>query len=125
MLRAATASLALGALVFGVAGSTGARAPSTTGVDPLITVSVRISDTRLTVKPARVARLETVQFRVVNTGKLPHDFRVGGLKSRKLKHGQVDHVLLQFADRGTYLYRCVVNCSAKMRGFMVVYSPIG
>jgi plastocyanin len=125
MLRAATAAFALGTLVFGVAGSTGARAPSTTGVDPLITVSVRISDTRLTVKPARVARLETVQFRVVNTGKLTHDFRVGGLKSRKLKPGQVDHVLLQFADRGTYLYRCVVNCSAKMRGFMVVYSPIG
>jgi plastocyanin len=125
MLRVATAVLALGALVFGAAGSAGARAPSTTGVDPLITVSVRITDTRLLVKPVRVARLETVQFRVVNTGKLTHDFRVGGLKSRKLKHGEVDHVLLQFTDRGTYLYRCVLHCSVKMRGFMVVYSPIG
>jgi plastocyanin len=125
MLRAATAGLALGALVFGAAGSPGARAPSTTGVDPLITVSVRISDSRLTVRPLRVARLETVQFRIVNTGKLTHDFRVGGSKSRKLKHGEVDHVLLQFTDRGRYLYRCVLHCSAKMRGFMVVYSPIG
>jgi plastocyanin len=125
MLRSAVAAVALAALVFGAAGSAGSRAPSTTGVDPLITVSVRISDTRLTVKPARVARLETVQFRVVNTGKLTHDFRVGGLKSRKLKHGQVDHVLLQFSDRGSYLYRCVLHCSVKMRGFMVVYSPIG
>jgi plastocyanin len=125
MLRAAIAAFALGALAFGAVGSAGAPAPSTTGVDPLITVSVRISDSRLTVKPVRVARLETVQFRVVNTGKLTHDFRVGGLRSRKLKHGEVDHVLLQFADRGTYLYRCVLHCSSKMRGFMVVYSPIG
>jgi plastocyanin len=125
MLRSAVAAVALAALVFGAAGSAGSRAPSTTGVDPLITVSVRISDTRLTVKPARVARLETVQFRVVNTGKLTHDFHVGGLTSRKLKHGQVDHVLLQFSDRGSYLYRCVLHCSVKMRGFMVVYSPIG
>jgi plastocyanin len=125
MLRAAIAAVALGTLVFGAAGSAGTRLPSTTGVDPLITVAVRISDTRLTVKPARVARLETVQFRVVNTGKLTHDFHVGGLKSHKLKPGGVDHVLLQFSDRGKYLYRCVLHCSAKMRGFMVVYSPIG
>ena len=124
-LRAAVAALALAALVLGAAGSAGSATPSTTGVDPLITVSVRITDTRIVVKPARVARLETVQFRVVNAGKLTHDFHVGGLKSRKLKHGQVDHVLLQFSDRGSYLYRCVLHCSVKMRGFVEVYSPIG
>jgi plastocyanin len=86
---------------------------------------VRISDSKLVVKPNRVARLETVAFRVVNVGKKIHDFRVGGLKSARLKPGAVDHVVIQFADRGTYVYRCALNCTTKMRGLIHVYSPIG
>ena len=123
--RAVFVGLALGALVLGAAGGARTATPSTTGVDPLINVAVRISDSRIVVKPTRVARLETVAFRVVNTGKRAHDFRVGGLKSKALKPGQVDHVVIQFADRGSYLYRCALNCTVKMRGYMHVYSPIG
>jgi plastocyanin len=118
-------ALAVGALVLGVVRGARTATPSTTGVDPLVNVSVRITDRAITVKPKLVARLETVQFRIVNAGKLTHDFHVGGLKSKKLAPGQVDHVLLQFADRGTYLYRCALHCSKKMRGLMTVYSPIG
>jgi hypothetical protein len=128
-MRAALRLLAVAAAalcaVLGAAGAARTATPSTTGVDPLIDVSVRITDTALIVTPKRVARLETVQFRVVNLGKRTHDFRVGGLKSHVLAHGQVDHVLLQFSDRGSYLYRCALHCSAKQRGYMNVYSPIG
>jgi plastocyanin len=125
VLRPLLVTAALGALVLGVAGAARTATPATTGVDPLINVSVRISDTGMTVKPRRVARLETVQFRIVNVGKRTHDFRVGGLKSHVLSHGEVGHVLLQFSDRGTYEYRCVLHCSAKQRGTIDVYSPIG
>jgi plastocyanin len=123
--RATLVFVAVGAVVLSGGGAARTATPSTTGVDPLINVSVRISDTRIVVKPNRVARLETVAFRVVNIGKKRHDFRVGGLKSERLKPGQVDHVVIQFADRGTYLYRCALNCTVKMRGLIHVYSPLG
>jgi hypothetical protein len=116
---------ALGALVLGAAGGARTAVPKTTGVDPLITLAVRITDTRITVTPKKVARLETAYFRIVNAGKLTHDFRVGGQKSPPLKHGQVGHVLVQFVERGAFLYRCALNCSNKMRGYIQVYSPIG
>ena len=115
----------LAALVLGAAGGARTATPKTTGVDPLIRIAVRITDNRITVNPKKVARLETAYFRIVNTGKLTHDFHVGGQKSPPLKHGQVGHVLVQFVDRGSFLYRCALNCSNKMRGFVQVYSPIG
>ena len=125
LLRATLVVISLGVVALSGGGAARTATPSTTGVDPLINVAVRISDTRIVVTPNRVARLETVAFRVVNVGKRHHDFRVGGLKSKRLKPGQVDHVVIQFADRGTYLYRCAVNCTVKMRGLIHVYSPIG
>ena len=125
LTRVAIVGAAFVAVGLGLAGSARTATPSTTGVDPLINVAVRITDTRIVIKPNRVARLETVQFRIVNAGKLTHDFRVGGLKSPGLKHGEVAHLLLQFVDRGNFLYRCALHCSNKMRGFVRVYSPIG
>jgi plastocyanin len=123
--RIAIVGAALAAVVLAVVTSARTATPSTTGVDPLINVAVRITDKGMVVKPNRVARLETVQFRVVNAGKLTHDFRVGGLKTAALKHGEVGHILVQFTDRGQYLYRCVLHCSAKVRGHINVYSPLG
>jgi plastocyanin len=123
-LVSALAAAGLGVVLTGVAGA--ARSPATTGVDPLIRVSVQITDSRIFVKPKRVARMETVYFRVVNVGTKTHDFRVGGQKTRELKHGEVAHVLIQFVDRGNYVYRCAVHCDSRtMRGLIQVYSPLG
>jgi len=124
-MKAGVVLAAAAAILLGAAGGARPATPKTTGVDPLITLAVRITDTRITVTPKKVARLETAYFRIVNTGKLTHDFHVGGQKSPVLKHGQVGHVLVQFVDRGVYLYRCALHCSNKMRGYIQVYSPIG
>jgi plastocyanin len=124
-LRAVIVVAFLSVVMLAAAGGALTAAPKTTGVDPLIRLSVRITDNRITVTPKKVARMETAYFRVVNAGKLTHDFRVGGQKSPPLKHGQVGHVLVQFVDRGVYLYRCALHCSNTMRGYIQVYSPIG
>jgi plastocyanin len=124
-VKAVVVAASLAALVLGAAGGAHTATPKTTGVDPLIRIAVRITDNQITVSPKKVARMETAYFRVVNSGKRTHDFRVGGQKSPPLKHGQVGHVLVQFVDRGVYLYRCALNCSTKMRGYVQVYSPIG
>lgn len=125
LTRALIAAVVLGALVLGFAGSARTAAPKTTGVDPLITVSVTITDERMTFKPRRVARNETVQFRVVNRGTLSHDFHVAGLHTKPLKRNEVGHVLIQFVDRGSYVVRCALHCGIKQRGLIAVYSPLG
>jgi len=125
LTRAGIVAAVLGALILGLAGSARTAAPKTTGVDPLINVAVTITDDRIVVNPKRVARNETVQFRVVNKGTLIHDFRVVGLKTKPLKHNEVGHVLVQFVDRGAYVYRCSLHCTVKQRGLIAVYSPLG
>jgi hypothetical protein len=109
-----------------MAGGAARSASATTGVDPLQRVSVRILDGRLVVSPKRVERAITIWFRVVNKGKTTHDFRVSGLKTKPLRPGQVDHIVMSFEDRGDYPYRCVLNCNPRvMRGRVAVYSPVG
>jgi plastocyanin len=98
-------------------------ARSTTGVDPVINVAVRITDSRIGVKPARIARSLVVVFRVVNSGKRAHDFRIAGETSGRLQPGQVGHVVIEFYDPGEYPYRCKLNCTSKMRGHVTVHGP--
>jgi plastocyanin len=119
-VKLAGASLAAGVVLLGLA--SGAR--STTGIDPLITVSVRVSDSRIVVKPGRVTSGQTVDMRVVNVGKRTHDFRISGLKTPALAHRQVAHVVLSFFSPGRYLYFCKLHCTTKMRGYVTVRAGV-
>ena len=115
-----------GAVLVCMVGASARTASATTGVDPLQRVSVRILDGRIIVSPKRVERAVTIWFRVVNKGTKKHDFLVSGLKTKPLGPGQVDHIVLSFEDRGDYLYRCALNCDARvMRGRIAVFSGIG
>ncbi len=114
------------AVLVSLVGAAAKSASATTGVDPLQRVSVRILDGRIVVSPKRVERAVTIWFRVVNKGTKKHDFRVAGLKTKPLRPGQVDHIVLSFEDRGAYLYRCALNCDARvMRGRIAVFSGLG
>ena len=126
MLRRLTiaGAVAITAVVSLLCGSA-QTASTTTGVDPLQRVSVRILDGKIVVSPKRVERAITVWFRVVNKDKKPHNFVVSGLKTKALKPGQVDHIVLSFEDRGNFTYRCVLNCTPKMRGSVEVFSGLG
>ena len=127
MLRRLTIAFAVGgAVLVCMVGASARTAAATTGVDPLQRVSVRILDGRIIVSPKRVERAVTIWFRVVNKGTKKHDFLVSGLKTKPLGPGQVDHIVLSFEDRGDYLYRCALNCDARvMRGRIAVFSGIG
>lgn len=118
--RMAGVSLAAGLALLTVASGAG----STTGIDPLISVSVRVSDSGIVVKPSRVTSGQTVDMRVVNVGTRTHDFRISGLKTPPLAHRQVAHVVLSFFSAGRYLYFCKLHCSKKMRGYITVRANI-
>ena len=114
-----------GAVLVCMVGASARTASATTGVDPLQRVSVRITDGRIVVSPKRVERAMTIWFRVVNKGTKKHNFVVSGLKTKPLGPGQVDHIVLSFEDRGNFMYRCAINCSRKMRGYVAVFSGLG
>ena len=118
-------AVGIAGLVSLVGGAT-LTASATTGVDPLQRVSVRIFDGRLVVSPKRVERAVTIWFRVVNKGTKKHNVVVAGLKTKPLGPGQVDHIVVSFDDRGDYVYRCALNCDARvMRGRIAVFSGLG
>lgn len=99
------------------------QAPQTTGPDPFLRVRVHITDTRLTVSKTKILRAQAIFFHVTNDGKLPHNFTVGGQKTRVLKHGQSEILQVGFTERGSYPYACTVNGTKAMRGVIVVQSP--
>jgi plastocyanin len=113
----------LGASLAAVGGA--ATAPRTTGVDPVIKVNVKLTDSRISLAPNRVARLQTVWFRIVNSGKRTHNFTIAGHATKAIPHAQVRHLVLQFVDRGDYLYRSSVHPKPAMHGYLHVYSPLG
>lgn len=127
MLGRFTIACAVGvAGLVSLVGAATQSASATTGVDPLQRVSVRILDGRIVVSPKRVERAQTIWFRVVNKGTKKHNFLVSGLKTKPLGPGQVDHIVMSFEDRGAYLYRCALNCNARvMRGRIAVFSALG
>lgn len=127
MLRRLMIAAAVGgAVLLCMVGASARSASATTGVDPLQRVSVRILDGRILVSPKRVERAVTIWFRVVNKGTKKHNFLVSGLKTKPLRPGQVDHIVLSFEDRGKFGYRCALNCDPRvMRGHVVVFSGLG
>lgn len=118
--RGAGASLVAGVVLLALASGAG----GTTGIDPLITVSVRVSDSGIVVRPSRVTSGQTVDMRVINIGKRTHDFRISGLKTPPLAHRQVAHLVLSFFGAGRYVYFCKLHCTAKMRGYVTVHANV-
>jgi hypothetical protein len=90
-----------------------AARPQTTAPPPVVDIRVTISDTGIVLSPRRAVRGAYARFILVNTGKKPHTFKLGGTKrgaglqtgfSKALKPG-VQTILLLFLDyRGPVPY---------------------
>ena len=72
--------------------------------------------------PITSARTGTVTFMVQNKGKLPHDFRIAGKKSRMVKPGGNAVLKVTFRKKGRYAYVCTVpgHAAAGMKGKFVI-----
>jgi uncharacterized cupredoxin-like copper-binding protein len=64
----------------------------------------------------------TVTFTVTNLGALPHDFQIGGKKTKLLTMNQSAKVTVTFAKAGKYPYLCTVSghAAAGMKGTLTV-----
>jgi glucose/arabinose dehydrogenase len=94
------------------------------GAAPTTNVRVTAYDFRFTLSRSSVP-VGSVRFTVVNRGVFPHDFAIGGRRTRVLKHGQRAVLTLVFRRAARLAYRCTVpgHAAAGMKGVLSVARP--
>ena len=85
------------------------------------TVTVKASEWKFRLS-TKVVHTGTVVFKVKNAGKLSHDFKINGKKTRLLARGKTARLRVVFKRAGKYRYLCTVPGHAKlgMKGTLTV-----
>jgi uncharacterized cupredoxin-like copper-binding protein len=83
----------------------------------LARVSVAASEFKFVLNK-KTARRGLVVFKVMNVGKIKHDFAIKGRKTRLLSPGQSATLRVTFLRKGSYPYKCTVpgHAAAGMKG---------
>ena len=111
----AVAALALAGVLAGVflpsGGATNHAADATTRV------TVKASEFKYAFSK-RTAPTGTVIFTVINTGKISHDFKINGKKTKTLSPGKRQILTVKFGKKGQYAYVCTLfgHAGAGMKG---------
>jgi uncharacterized cupredoxin-like copper-binding protein len=117
-LKQFAALSALSALMVGIAGVPLADARGEATASRV--VIVKMTEFRFVLTPKTVGH-GRITFKVVNKGKLMHDFKIAGKKTKLVKPGQ-KATLTVTLKKGHYPYRCTVDSHAKfgMKGVLTV-----
>ena len=111
---AAALLIGLAACVIAVVPALGSRAATTT-------VTVRASEFKFVLSKRHAPR-GTVFFKVTNKGKVAHDFKINGKKTRLLQPGKSITLKVIFSKSGKFRYLCTVpgHAAAGMKGTFTV-----
>ena len=119
MIRTASALAAIAIL----AGAGAGAATATTGPDPYAVVNVKLVDGGIVLSKLKATHVTFVDFIVHNAGKQPHNFTIGGYKTRPLRPGQTQHLYVGFPVSGKYKFVSTLNATAKMIGWFHISEP--
>jgi uncharacterized cupredoxin-like copper-binding protein len=88
-------------------------------------VTVAASEFMFTLSQGAIAGPGTVAFRVVNRGKIGHDFKIAGKKTKLLAPGKSQTITVRFAKSGSFSYVCTVPGHVRlgMKGRFTVGHP--
>src|SRR2546425_6661728 len=91
---------------------------------PPVVVRVTMDDFRFVLSRQRVPT-GRVRFEVVNRGATSHDFAIGRVKTRLLKPGDRQTLVVRLAKAARLAYRCTVagHAALGMKGTLVVGKP--
>ena len=119
MRAAVLVAIAVALAAAGFAAAAWRGAESTTTTVRVTAYDFRFTLSRRSVPPGRV------RFTVVNRGVFPHDFAIGGRKTRLLRHGQRAVLTLVLRRPTRLAYRCTVpgHAAAGMKGLLTVGRP--
>jgi uncharacterized cupredoxin-like copper-binding protein len=125
-MKRLTIGLAVAATIASTAATAqGARVPaaahSAHRAALLTRVNVAASEFKF-VLSKKTAKRGVVVFTVTNVGKLQHDFKISGRKTRLLSHGQKATLRVTFLRKGHYDYVCTVpgHAAAGMKGVFTI-----
>jgi uncharacterized cupredoxin-like copper-binding protein len=84
------------------------------------TVTVTMKEFKFTLSKTKVAH-GTITFKLVNKGKLPHDFSISGKKSKLISPGKTGKLTVTL-KKGKLAYKCTVpgHAAAGMKGKLTV-----
>jgi uncharacterized cupredoxin-like copper-binding protein len=122
----AITTLALAALVGGLLAGTGRAVPGKASV-AVTKITVTASEWKFKLSKGTIPKTGTVAFKVVNKGKIGHDFKIAGKKTKLLDPGQSQTITVTFGKKGHFAYLCTVTGHAKlgMKGtFNVAAKPV-
>ena len=77
-----------------------------------VTINVVASEWKFTLSKRTVPVGTTVVFKVTNKGKIAHDFKISGRKTRKLSPGKSD-TLRVVLSKGNHTYICTIDSHAQ------------
>jgi uncharacterized cupredoxin-like copper-binding protein len=114
------AGLTATAVAFGAASATHSR-PAREGVHAVKTVTVTMTDFKFKLSSSKVP-VGTVIFKVVNKGKIAHDFKINGKKTPVLAPGKSATLRVTFKAKKSYAYICTIagHAAAGMKGSLGV-----
>jgi uncharacterized cupredoxin-like copper-binding protein len=122
----AITTLALAALVGGLLAGTGHAVPGKASVT-VTKVTVTASEFKFKLSRVAIPKTGTVAFKVINKGKIGHDFKIAGKKTKLLNPGTSQTITVKFGKKGHFSYLCTVTGHAKlgMKGtFNVAAKPV-
>ena len=108
-----------------VVGAAGAAAPfaipaigAGSSASKTVTIKVTATEFKFALSRRSVPKGTTVIFKVTNKGKIEHDFKINGKKTKLLKPGQSTTLKVVFRTKGKLAYLCTVkgHASVGMKG---------
>ena len=118
------AALAVAGFATGSFATSGAAEPQASEATSRVTVVATEFKFRLSRKSVPTG---LVIFKVVNRGKVPHDFKIAGKKTRVLKPGTSAILRVRFKKKGRFAYICTVpgHAAIGMKGVLPVGTTPG
>ena len=88
----------------------------------VVKVTVVMKEFKFALSRRSVPKGTTVVFKVVNHGKITHNFKIAGKKTKNLNPGKSATLTVKFAKKGHYRYLCTIpgHAAAGMRGVFAV-----
>jgi uncharacterized cupredoxin-like copper-binding protein len=95
---------------------------SATPKGKVVKVTVVMKEFKFVLSRRSVPRGKTVVFKVVNHGKITHNFKIAGKKTKNLNPGKSTTLKVKFAKKGHYRYVCTIrgHAAAGMKGVFAV-----
>jgi uncharacterized cupredoxin-like copper-binding protein len=110
-----------------MAGTAAVGSTNASAVTRITVTAGKPSEFRFTLSKTRIPAVGTVVFKVVNKGKVSHNFVINGKKTPMIAPGKSSTIRVVFKKKGTYAFKCSVDGHARlgMKGsFRVVVTKL-